>query len=119
MSPAGVGARVRRATLGGMSHDANRLTGWWRRTSPGGGDKYPDHIEFRANGIYVGSRVGAGGVAGFTHWDAGRWRAPTADAIRMTTATDAELSYPYRLDGDELFITVPDQPREIRYVRER
>jgi hypothetical protein len=93
---------------------ANPLAGSWDKTtiSPCG-EFYPDHLEFKENGIYAGRRDPPGT---FTTWDAGKYEIAGTGRVRISTANDAIVAYRFTLAGDVLTF-VDDDACRVAYRR--
>ena len=90
------------------------LVGHWRKSSTDAATpRYPDQLEFRADGTYRG-RASAPGT--FVVWDVGTYRV-SGETLRMSTATDAVVAYRLSRTADGLRI-VDDRGVEISYARE-
>ena len=76
-------------------------------------DVYPDVIEFRRDGLYTGTPASPGE---FVVWDVGRYVVESANQVKLSTANDAEISYRFKLDGEELTVEDAEGGR-LRYVR--
>jgi hypothetical protein len=82
----------------------NGIAGRWRSTTDSPcSQRYPRELEFDPRGIYTARSDG-----GFTLWDSGGWAMEGADQVRITTANDAEISYPFRVSGDRLAFRDPE-----------
>lgn len=98
-----------------MSEESRKaLIGRWRRTgrSPGD-DLYPDTIEFTDRGVYFGAKE----PGEFTLWDSGGYEALPASKVRISTANDAEILYPFKVEDDVLTFT-DEKGTRIQYRRE-
>lgn len=97
-----------------MTADNAALIGHWRKVSNDASTaRYPDQLEYRADGTYRG-RASIPGK--FVVWDAGSFRVQ-AGALRMSTATDQVVSYRLSTSADGLCI-IDEQGIEVRYVRQ-
>src|SRR5262245_45027771 len=90
------------------------LAGHWRKTTnDAAAQRYPDQLEFRADGTYRG-RASAPGK--FVVWDVGTYRVQ-GGTLRMSTASDAIVAYRLSVTADTLHIA-DDQGLAISYTRE-
>ena len=91
-----------------------QIVGHWRRreTAPCA-EAYPDALEFRAGGIYLGQ---AGAGQGFIHWGGGDYEIVGADRIKLQDQTDAMVEFRLEADADTLRFTAADGC-EIAYGR--
>jgi hypothetical protein len=79
---------------------SSALIGTWQRIQPAScGFIYPDTIRFEASGLYFGQKEPPGN---FTLWDAGTFEVAGPGSIKISTATDAVIAYPYAIAGDVL-----------------
>ncbi len=93
------------------------LAGRWKRqgarSSRSGDAAYPDVLEFKPNNLYTGTPASPGD---YVVWDVGRYQVEDADRVKLSTANDAEISYKFKLTGDDL--TVEDgQGVQLHYKR--
>lgn len=91
-----------------------KLQGTWLRgtTSPGN-DDYPDHIEFKENGLYFGKKKEPNT---FTWWDVGTYEVVSDNVVKISTANDAMITYQFTISGDTLRFVEP-QGRTLEYCR--
>ena len=90
-----------------------QFKGKWKRVPGGGGnDAYPDEIEFNDQGLYFG-RKGPDG-RDFSTWDAGRYEVLGPARVKLSTANDAEITYPYAAADDTVTFTTPEGGK-VRY----
>ena len=90
------------------------LTGKWRKVSTtecGGG--YPDEIEFFARPRYLASK---GPGQGFIWWDAGSYEVTGESEVRISIATDEQVSYRFSISAD-LLTFVDKDGCEFQYQR--
>jgi len=91
----------------GMSLDGTKknnkiLKGLWEKiTESECSNQYPDLIEFKEAGIYLGSK----NSGQFTIWDAGSYEIISGNSIKISTANDAEINYTFFIDKDKLTFT--------------
>jgi hypothetical protein len=94
---------------------ADALVGTWTRiegepcASP-----YPDELELRPGGRYVGRK--REGAREHPRWDVGSYRLREDGRLAVSTATDAVLPYAFELRRDVLRF-VDEHGCEIRYRR--
>jgi hypothetical protein len=96
-----------------MTSDPTLVGHWRKASSDAAAQRYPDHLEFRADGTYRG-RASAPGT--FVVWDVGSYRVQ-GETLRMSTATDAIVAYRLSAIADRLGI-VDERGVEISYARE-
>ncbi len=92
---------------------APSLIGRWEKASCVGtcAHDYPDVIRF-SEGTYLGSK---GPGQGFVLWDAGIYSRPSADSLRLSTATDELMTYQCSVSATQLTVTAgPDCHLEYR-----
>lgn len=86
---------------------------WGRAQTEPCAESYPDELEFRTEGIYLG-RAGPG--QGFVHWGGGDYEVVATDRIKLQDQTDMMVEYRLAADADRLRFTAPDGC-EIAYRR--
>ena len=75
------------------------LTGVWEKiTLTECSSQYPDLIEFKEAGIYVGSK----NSGDFTVWDAGNYEIISENNLKISSANDAEINYTFFIDKNKL-----------------
>ena len=78
------------------------LKGLWEKiTESECSNQYPDLLEFKEAGIYIGSK----NSGEFTIWDAGSYEIISGNSIKISTANDAEINYTFFIDKDKLTFT--------------
>ena len=75
-------------------------------------EPYPDELEFRENGLYIGSK----GAGEFTIWDVGEFERRSDSEVMISTANDVHIVYRYELSEDVLSFEDADGCR-FRYRR--
>jgi hypothetical protein len=104
------------AAAGSGAGAVGPLEGKWRKTSTSECSKhYPDELEF-FGARYLG-RKGSSGQT-FIMWDAGTYAHLPSGHVKISTATDEQVDYRFRLDGETLIFT-DKQDCEFRYVRQK
>lgn len=89
-----------------MSLETAHLIGNWQKTDgPDCSRIYPDRIRFEDSGLYFAEQDKPGV---FTLWDVGTFEVSGPDRIRLSTATDAVLTYSIHMRADEIRIRDPD-----------
>lgn len=101
-------------TNGAMTDLTETILGHWQRLEgdPCAG-QYPDSLEFRAGGIYMGL---AGPEQGFIHWGGGDFEIVAPDSIKLQDQTDMMVGYRIVASPGRLEFTAPDGC-EISYGR--
>jgi hypothetical protein len=96
--------------------DHTLLSGRWVKISSSScGKRYPSQLEFHPNGLFYGASEPPGR---FVHWDAGTFEVDeTAALVRLSTANDAILTYPFRLLDNELHLWVEHNSCELIYQK--
>ena len=80
-----------------MTEQSIDIGEWIRVGGAACAESYPDRIDFRDGGIYIGRKEPEGT---FTQWDAGTWRVVEPGRVEISTANDAVLSYGFSVaDG--------------------
>ena len=73
-----------------MTDLTETILGHWRRLEGKPcAEQYPDELEFRAGGIYLGQ---AGPEQGFIHWGGGDYEIAPPDRIKLQDQTDMMVS---------------------------
>jgi hypothetical protein len=91
-----------------------KLTGKWKKVSTEQcGEGYPDEIEFSEGPRYLGKK---GPGQGFIWWDAGTYEVTGQNMVKISTATDEQVSYRFTTSGDVLTF-VDNNGCEFRYRR--
>ena len=91
----------------GMALDDTKKTNkilkgvWEKITESECSNQYPDLIEFKEAGIYIGSK----NSGEFTIWDAGSYEIISGNSIKISTANDAEIKYTFFIDESNLTFT--------------
>lgn len=99
-----------------MPVDDKTLRGEWDKiTSSPCSEPYPDRLVFKEHGRYVGQKD-APGV--FTTWDVGGFELIGDKRIKISTASDAVVTYEFSATGDVVTFVDP-QKCEIKYRRAR
>ena len=97
-----------------MTNLMDTILGHWRRLE---GDpcaeQYPDSLDFRAGGVYMGL---AGRQQGFVHWGGGDFEIVPPDRIKLQDQTDMMVDYRLVAGTDRLHFTTADGC-EIAYGR--
>lgn len=116
-TPSGIGCvRMPEATTGRLMTDRTAFVGHWERiTHTACSQAYPMQLEFRANGLYLGTgaqlSVGPG-------WDRGTYEIVNPTQVRISTANDAILTYQFSMADNTLTFVAPDgcdfQYRKVR-----
>ena len=97
-----------------MPSKNQQFQGTWIKTSVSpGNDIYPDRIVFKKNGLYFGNKERPDT---FTCWDVGTYEVVSENQVRLSTATDALITYQFTMSGDNLRFVDP-QGRELDYRR--
>lgn len=79
------------------------IEGNWKKTSAEQcANKYPDEIEFQERPRFLARK---GPDQGFIWWDAGSYEIVGNDQVKISTATDEQVIYGARLEGDLLTFT--------------
>jgi hypothetical protein len=79
---------------------------WEKLPGPPCSETYPDHIEFRENGLYFGHREPAGT---YCLWDAGTFEVVSPSQVKISTAYDAVITYGFTTSNDVVTFVAPDQ----------
>ena len=88
--------------LDGTNKTNKILKGVWEKiTESECSNQYPDLIEFKEAGIYIGSK----NSGEFTIWDAGSYEIISGNSIKISTANDAEIKYTFFIDEGNLTFT--------------
>ena len=88
--------------LDGTKNTNKILKGLWEKiTESECSNQYPDLIEFKEAGIYIGSK----NSGEFTIWDAGSYEIISGNSIKISTANDAEIKYTFFVDKGNLTFT--------------
>jgi len=91
-----------------------RFAGRWRRT---GDDetaaRYPEHVEFRADGVYLTPPDPI-----FREWQAGDYEIQTPGRLTMQTSNDAMVGYDYDFGAGGELIIHDTAGTEIVYIRD-
>ncbi len=89
-----------------MQNMKPQLFGYWeRQTDLPCSRVYPKLIEFREEGMYLGTGTESGEAPG---WDSGTWQLISSTQIRISTLNDAIITYQFSLQDDRLRFVDPD-----------
>jgi hypothetical protein len=90
------------------------LAGKWKKTStPKCAEGYPDAIEFFERPRYLAAK---GPGQGFIWWDAGSYEVTGENQVKISIATDEQVSYRFSISGD-LLTFVDKDGCEFQYRR--
>jgi hypothetical protein len=82
------------------------IAGKWKKSSAEQcADKYPDEIEFQERPRFLAKK---GPNQRFIWWDAGSYEIVGSNQVKMSTATDEQVTYDIKLEGDLLKFTDKD-----------
>jgi hypothetical protein len=95
--------------------DATLRGAWEKITFSPCSEPYPDRLEFRDHGRYVGQKDMPGI---FTTWDVGSFERVSDKQVKISTASDSIVSYEFSAAGDIITFVDP-QKCEIKYRRAR
>jgi hypothetical protein len=93
-----------------MSLLREQLVGCWRKRESSEGSRFPDKVQFFADGTYRASSVGRR-----SNWDEASFDVLTGGQLRMQTATDRKVTY--RADVSQERLTVQDGQAHATYER--
>ena len=104
------------ATPGGIMIDRTAFVGSWERiTNTPCSRAYPTQLEFRSNGLYLGTGAQLSIAPG---WDNGTYGIVNPAQVRISTANDALLTYKFSITDNTLAFVDPDgcefQYRKVR-----
>lgn len=96
-----------------MAEKISQIIGTWKKESLSKcSESYPDRIEFREGGLYFTQNF----PERFSIWDVGTYRVTGPNAVKISLANDAIVSYEFSLAED--FITFLDAKKcEFKYRR--
>lgn len=95
-----------KTTLGETMTDQSTLIGHWERiTNSHCSQAYPTQVEFRENGLYLGTGAQLSIAPG---WDQGTYEVTSPTQVRISTAHDAVLTYQFSIVNHTLLFVAPD-----------
>jgi hypothetical protein len=90
------------------------IAGTWKKASAEQcAEKYPDEIEFEERPRFLGRK---GPNQRFIWWDVGGYEIIGNDRVKISTATDEQVIYKVKLEGDRLEFT-DDEGCTFAYLR--
>lgn len=85
--------------------DIDLVGTWLKETETPCSQLYPERVRFEETGLYFAESDPPGA---FRIWDVGSYRQLDGDAILISTANDAEVTYRLTMEGEVLTVTDPD-----------
>lgn len=93
-------------TSGEIMRDRTAFVGSWKRiTNTSCSRAYPTQLEFRANGLYIGTGAQLSIAPG---WDNGTYEIVNLTQVKISTANDAILTYKFLIADSTLRFVAPD-----------